>query len=84
MVLHYSASSVHLQTQRVYVSVTETISKIGGFANALLVTLLLLYGIYHEKLLRKEMIHKGVSLSGKFSLDGSRLGEFADFYGVKN
>jgi hypothetical protein len=80
----WSASAVHPQTQRVYVSATETMSKIGGCANALLVTLLLLYGLYHGSLLKKDIIHKGLTLGGKFGLSDSRLGEFADFYGVKN
>ena len=82
--LVWTASAVHPQTQRIYISATETMSKIGGCANALLVSLLLLYGLYHGVLLKKDIIHKGLTLGGKFGLSDSRLGEFADFYGVKN
>ena len=84
MILQFSASAVHLQTQRFYISATEAMAQIGGFANALLVILVLLYGVYHQKLLKKDIIHKGLTLSGKFALDESRLGEFADFYKVKD
>lgn len=59
-------------------------SKVGGCANALLVTLLMLYGLYHGNVLKKDIIHKGLTFGGKFGLSDSRLGEFADFYGVKN
>ena len=82
--LLWVASGAHPQTQRIYVSATETMSKVGGCANALLVSFLLLYGLYHGKLLKRDIIHKGLTLSGKFGLSESRLGEFADFYRVKN
>jgi hypothetical protein len=80
----WSASSVRPQTQSVYISATETMSKVGGCANALSVTLLLLYGLYHGNVLKKDIIHKGLTFGGKFGLSDSRLGDFADFYGVKN
>jgi hypothetical protein len=76
--------SAQQHTSRTYRTLIDTLSDIGGFSDILLMMVGIFYGFYLDSQLEKDLIHKALTLTGKFGISDEHIGDLDLVWGEKN